>query len=179
MSFRPTISVRFGDEIAGISYCRNWEEHHLLIEAVAIAAAYRDCQSVAEYRIRRYGAVDFNYVLEPELIPNTQENLRELEDISEFPVVVDLKAKAIYCSYGSIPEKWLRRKPARAGEDRPNKPRLSPKGIWQTNFYRVMEHGVFLFEEMDLPCIRDMIVFDPEMQELVTEHTLRELKCAA
>ena len=42
-----------------------------------------------------------------------------------------------------------------------------------------MERGVFLFEEMDLPCIRDMIVFDPEMQELVTENTLQALKYAA
>ena len=103
MSFRPTIAVRFGSEIADIGYYRNWSEESLMIEAAAIAAAYDDCRSLEEYRDRAFGRQEISYVIDPEKIPNTQENLRWLESCSEMPVSVDLKSRCIYVGTDAIP----------------------------------------------------------------------------
>lgn len=167
MSFRPTIAVRFGKEMADIGYYRNWTEESVLIEAAAIAAAYGDCRSAAEYRERAFGCQDISYRLDPELIPNTQENLRWLESCSELPVNVDLKARCIYVSEGALTKKALKKK---------RQPRLSRKGISSTDFYEVLDKGCFRLDSMDLANIRDMILESRDLQCRVSEPTIRALR---
>ncbi|MBQ3389715.1 MAG: hypothetical protein IJG57_01400 [Firmicutes bacterium] len=96
MSFRPTISVYAQGRIADIGYYRNWSEKSLLYEAVAIAALYRDCRTVEEYRQKRFGTQHVSYIVEPETFENTEENLKWLEECSEWPILVDLTARCIY-----------------------------------------------------------------------------------
>ena len=96
MSFRPTISVYARGHIADIGYYRNWSEKSLLYEAVAIAALYRDCRTVEEYRQRKFGCQKISYIIEPEVFENTEENLKWMEECSELPIMVDLTAGCIY-----------------------------------------------------------------------------------
>ncbi len=96
MSDRYTISVVYNGRIADIGYYRNWGVRDLFYEAVAIAALYSDCRSLPEFRWRKFGRQEIRYVLEPEEIGNSDENLEWLQDCSEFPLVVDMSNHCIY-----------------------------------------------------------------------------------
>lgn len=102
MSFRPTISVYYNGEIADIGYYRNWREEALLAEAMGIALAFRDCGTLREFREKAFGGQTVYYSIDPELWENTPENLHELENCSELPMVVDMTAGCIYVSYGAL-----------------------------------------------------------------------------
>lgn len=93
MSFRATIMVRYGNKAADIGYYRNWDELHLLFEAVALAAAADCCPDWKSYRAMLREA-------DPERYP---EGCNEREDevisfvrrASEYPIVIDVKRKRI------------------------------------------------------------------------------------
>ena len=73
MSDRYTISAYLQGKIADIGYYRNWDEKDLLYEAVATAALYEDCRTVEEYRQKRFGRQNIQYIVDPELIENWPE----------------------------------------------------------------------------------------------------------
>jgi|GEM_PF-6446887 len=56
MSYRPTIAVYINGRIADLGYYKNWSDRSLFYEAAAIYALYHDCNSVQEYRSRKFGA---------------------------------------------------------------------------------------------------------------------------
>ena len=99
MSFRPTISVAAEGGIADIRFYRNWDMEDLFIESVALALIYSDLKTVEEVRERTFGRQDIRYILEPELIANTQENMMSLMECSEFPITVDLRFGGIYSGF--------------------------------------------------------------------------------
>jgi len=107
MAYRPTISVYIDGQIADLGYYRNWQDEDLFYEALAMAAVFHDCKTIRAYRDRRYGTQKMYYLLDPERIENTQENLKELEACSEHPIVVDLTEQAIYTGYGARSEEEL------------------------------------------------------------------------
>ncbi len=112
MSYRPTISVYLEGKIIDIGYYRNWKDKYLLYEAVAIAAFFGDCRTREEYLERRYGAGNVCYSVYPEVFDNSEESLKELEDCSEMPVLVDLTARCIDMAAGALPEERLRERPS-------------------------------------------------------------------
>lgn len=96
MSFRPTIAIYIGGEICDISYCRNWSYIRLMAEACASMAVFADYATKQEYMEARYGTQKIYYSLAPEMIENTIENLKELESVSELPLIVDIDSRCIY-----------------------------------------------------------------------------------
>ena len=111
MSFRPTIAVIVKNEIADIGYYRNWDCEDLFIETLGLAVIYQDCKTTEEVRERAFGKQKISYVVYPETFENTQENLRWLEECSEFPIAVDLTRRAIYEGYCGTSDKILAKKP--------------------------------------------------------------------
>mgnify|MGYP000032666663 FL=1 len=65
---------------------------------MTIAMLYGDCKSIEEYKDRKYGRQKVYISIEPEIWEDTEENLLELEQFSEFPIIVDVTAKCIYSS---------------------------------------------------------------------------------
>ena len=112
MSFRPTIAVYINGTIADIGYYRNWSTKCLLYEALAIAALYGDCRTAEAYRERRYHRQQLQYLVEPELFDNSEENLKFFESCSELPLVVDLTAQCIYCSAGALTVEEIQKLPS-------------------------------------------------------------------
>ncbi len=102
MSYRPTISIYVGGEIADIGYYRNWSDEDLFYEAAAYAALFHKCRTKEEYRQQMFRRQKVSYVIQPERFENTQENLHFLEAHSEFPILVDLTLQNIYVSYGAL-----------------------------------------------------------------------------
>lgn len=102
VSYRPTISIYFNRHIADIGYYRNWDNKDLFYEAIAITSLYGECESIEEYREKKYGCQKAYHVIKPEIIEGTDENLTELERYSEFPIIVDITAKCIYSNYGAL-----------------------------------------------------------------------------
>ena len=96
MSFRPTIAIYIGGEICDISYCRNWSYIRLLAEASASMAVFADYPTKQEYMEARYGTQKIYYSLSPVMVENTVENMKELEFVSELPLVVDIDSRCIY-----------------------------------------------------------------------------------
>ena len=101
MAYRPTISVYINGRIVDIGYYRNWDDNNLFFEAIATAALFGECKSAYEYNQKRYGRQEIYYDLSPEYWENTEENMKELESYSEFPILVDLTSKCIYNSTGA------------------------------------------------------------------------------
>lgn len=101
MSYRPTISVYINGHIADIVYYKNWDDIDLFFEAVAIAALFHECKSIAQYNDKKFSRQKVYYALEPETFENTEENLAFFESCSEWPILVDLTAKCIYVSEGA------------------------------------------------------------------------------
>lgn len=93
MSFRATISVRYAGKPAGIGYYRNWDDLHLLFEAVALAAAADCCPDVISYRemVRRADPGRSSEISDEE----EDEVIRDLEEVSEYPIVVDAVSRRI------------------------------------------------------------------------------------
>lgn len=93
MSFRATITVIYEDGAAGIGYYRNWDELHLLFEAVALAAAADKCADCRGYREMKRSA-DPERSLE---ITDEEEDevIQDLMEISEYPIIVDTASKRI------------------------------------------------------------------------------------
>ena len=112
MSFRPTITVYVNGQIADFGYYRNWEAEDLFFEALAIALLYRNCRSISSYRRRKFGGQKIYYFIEPKVFENTEENLKELESYSEWPILVDLTAKCIYVSYNALTTQELSELPS-------------------------------------------------------------------
>ena len=112
MSFRPTIAVYIGSQIADLGYYRNWEIPDLIFEAIAIAAIFHPCKSIEEYRDKKFGAQKIFYSLTPEKIENTQENLSEMEGWSEYQILIDLSAGYIYNHVGCLSPEELRELPS-------------------------------------------------------------------
>lgn len=109
MSFRPTISVYIDGQIADLGYYRNWDISSLFFEAIAIATIFHQCKSIEEYRDKKFGAQKIYYSLDPEKIENTQDNLTELEECSEYPILIDLSAGYIYNHVGCLSPEELDR----------------------------------------------------------------------
>lgn len=110
MSFRPTVSVYAEGRIADLKLYKNPRAETLLFAALAIGREYAGCGR-REYLLRRYGAERFDIFLCPERIPNTEEGLKSLEAASEFPLLVDLTSRSIYCSDRALSERELRALP--------------------------------------------------------------------
>ena len=93
MSFRATITVIYEDGAAGIGYYRNWDELHLLFEAVALAAVADSCTDCRAYRDMKRSA-DPERSLE---ITDEEEDevIHDLMEISEYPIIVDTASKRI------------------------------------------------------------------------------------
>ena len=112
MSYRPTISVYINGKIVDNGYYRNWRDKDLFYEAVTIAAFFGDCKTREEYYDKMYGTQKVIHVFEPEVFESTEENLKWFEEVSEFPVIVDLTEKYIYASYdGVLSGKVLKERP--------------------------------------------------------------------
>jgi len=119
MSFRPTIAVYVEGQIVDLGYYRNWKYIPLLARAAEIARQYADCTNAEAYRERRFGRQKVYYLLEPEIFENTQENLKFLENCSEFPLVVDLTARCIYVADHALTQAELAALPCLGGEELP------------------------------------------------------------
>ena len=65
---------------------------------MTIVMLYGDCKSIEEYKDRKYGRQKVYISIEPEIWEDTEENLLELEQFSEFPIIVVVTAKCIYSS---------------------------------------------------------------------------------
>ncbi len=113
MSYRPSISVYINGKIVDYGYYRNWKDKDLFYEAVTIAAFFGDCKSREEYNDRMYGTQKVIHVYAPESFEATEENLKWFEELSEFPVIVDITEKYIYASYnGVLSGKELQERPS-------------------------------------------------------------------
>lgn len=113
MSYRPSISVYIKGKIVDYGYYRNWKDKNLFYQAVTIAAFYGDCKSREEYYDRMYGTQNVIHVFAPETFEASEENLKWFEELSEFPVIVDLTEKYIYASYnGVLSGKELQERPS-------------------------------------------------------------------
>ncbi len=107
MGFRPTISIYINGHIADIGYYKYWECEDLFFEAFAIAALFNKCQSISEYNDKRFGRQKVYYSIDPVIYEKTEENLKVLENCSEWPVLVDLTAKCIYINEGALEKSEL------------------------------------------------------------------------
>lgn len=113
MSYRPTISVYINGKIVDNGYYRNWRDKDLFYEAITIAAFFSDCKSREEYYDKMYGTQKVIHVIEPETFEATEENLKWFEEVSEFPVIVDITEKCIYASYsGALSGEKLQKRPS-------------------------------------------------------------------
>ncbi|MBP0970236.1 MAG: hypothetical protein J5744_08835 [Oscillospiraceae bacterium] len=93
MSFRATIMVRYGNKAADIGYYRNWDELHLLFEAVALAAAADCCPDWKSYRTMLRAA-------DPERDQNVSDVMEDevvsfVRSASEYPIVIEVNRKRI------------------------------------------------------------------------------------
>lgn len=98
MSDRYTISVYIDRQIADIKFYTNWDDKSLFYESIAIAALHKDCRTVEEYRVRRYGNDKDKYDF-------SEEFLKELESCSEGQIVVDISEQCIYGSRRGVLDK--------------------------------------------------------------------------
>ena len=115
-------------KIVDIGYYRNWRDKDLFYQAIAIAAFYGDCKSKEEYNERMFGTKEIIHVLEPETIESAEENLKWLESLSEFPIIVDLSEKYIYASYDGILSEEALKDKSTVKDDRKN---ICSKKVWR------------------------------------------------
>ena len=94
MSFRATIAVYYGGKAADIRYYRNWDPLNLLFEAFATAYAAGECAGWKAYRfmIREALGQDTENYSDVE----EDETIRLYEEASEYPIIVDVRARRIY-----------------------------------------------------------------------------------
>lgn len=169
MAFRPTIAVVIGKEIADIGYYRNWDIEDLFIEALGLAVLYRDCKTVEEYRMKVFGTQKISYIVEPESFENTQENLRMLEDCSEFPVSVDLTRGAIYCGYCDASDEFLINKPDVTDIRWPSK-------IREDFYWDILDKYKICFNKVDMEAITELFMNDDEILNHLSVRTADKMK---
>lgn len=169
MSFRPTIAISANKEIAHIGYYRNWDMEDLLIEALGLAVVYGDCRTMEEVRDRAFGTQIIDYVIEPERIENTQENLRWLEDCSEFPICVDLTRRVIYVgSCDSGDEDVL---------DLPDIDDIMFTDSKTEDFYwDLLGHHKISLDRIDMDCVRELFMKDDELMEHLSVDTAGKMR---
>ena len=90
MSYRPTVSIYLKGELAEIYLLMNTEPDRLREFTLALALFLDGCQTVEEVRGKL------------KMPPSDDEFLRELENGSEDPFVVDLTARCIYVNYNCL-----------------------------------------------------------------------------
>ena len=169
MSFRPTVSVVIGGKIADIGYYRNWYSRDLFIEALALAVLYRDCRTIEEVRYRAFGTQKVDYIVEPEIFENTQEDLRWLEDCSEMPITVDLTRRAIYEGYSDISDQAVERKP-----DAGDIPQMTNAD--EDLYYRILSKYKINFDKIDLDAVEELFMRDDELTRHMSERTAKKIK---
>ncbi len=94
MSFRATVEVVYAEKRAWIGFYRNWDEMSLLFEAHAAALVAQRCADADVFRRFIQGLI-----YRGEEIPDdseTDETVRIYEEISEYPVTVDVLRGRIY-----------------------------------------------------------------------------------
>ena len=169
MAFRPTIAVVANKEIADIGYYRNWDTEDLFIEALGLAVIYGDLSTVSEVRERAFGKQKIGYIIEPEIIENTQENLRWLEDCSEFPIVVDLTRRAIYEGYCDSSDEFVDSKPDL--EDV-----LWPGTITEKFYWDVLSRHKISLNKADMDCVRELFMKDDELRGHLSQDTAAKMR---
>lgn len=167
MSFRPTIAVYIEGQIADIGYYRNWDVSYLFFEAIAIATIFHQCKSINEYREKKFGAQKQSYLLEPELIENTQEQLSELEWCSEYPLLIDLSAGYIYNHVGCLSVEELRKIPTVNVEK-------AFSGRY-TDYYSLLEHYKIPLHGIDYNKVKALLLHSSELQDRLSDSTLKLL----
>ncbi len=167
MAFRPTIAVVAEGGIADIGYYRNWDMEDLFIEAIALAVIYRGIKTVEEFRQKVFGTQKISYIVEPERIENTQENLEWLLDCSEFPLTVDLQKEGIYCGIQVSDEEY---------ESIPDFDVLDGLSRGEDHYWNLLENYKIPFEKLDLDYLRDMYLKDGELRSRLSTETKRLLE---
>ena len=169
MAFRPTIAIVADKKIADIGYYRNWDTEDLFIEALGLAVIYGDCMTIEEVRERAYGTQKMSYIVEPERIENTQENLRWMEDCSEFPLIVDLTRRAIYEGYCDSSDEYVSGKP-------------DIEDIWwpgtrdEEFYWDVLSKHKICFDKIDMDCVTDLFLKDDEILGHLSTVTAKKMR---
>ncbi|MBO5994041.1 MAG: hypothetical protein J6Q41_00835 [Firmicutes bacterium] len=162
MSFRPTIAVIAEGGIADIGYYRNWEVEDLFIEAVALAVTHRGIKTVEEFRQRVFGTQKMSYIIEPEIIENTQENLEWMLDCSEFPITVDLKNEGIYLGLVDSREEF---------DSIPDIDVLEGLSRDEEYYWDVLENYKIPFRKLDFDYLRDLFLKDDDLRSHLSIQT--------
>ena len=167
MAFRPTIAVLAEGGIADIGYYRNWDVEDLFIEAVALAVIHRGTKTVEEFRQKVFGRQDIGYIIEPEIVENTQENLEWLMDCSEFPINVDLEKEGIYCgisvsdeTYGLIPDADV----------------LQGYSRDEDFYWDLLQNYKIPFKSLDFDYLRDLFLKDGGLRSRLSVETKKRLE---
>ena len=96
MSDRWTISTYLNSNIADIGGYLNWREEDMFYEAVAIMAVFADCRTADDYwRLRR----ELSEEKSDKIYRFEKRFMHEMEQESEFPLLVDLTGRKIYSSF--------------------------------------------------------------------------------
>lgn len=168
MSFRPTITVYANGKIADIGYYRNWDETSLFYEAIAIAAVFNNCESVEEYRRKKFKAQTIKFLLDPEEIENTQENLKMLEECSEYPILIDLTARYIYKNVGCLLLEELDEIPSVDIEKEINGSKI--------NYEVILDKYKIPLDAVDCDKVKSILGGSPELQACLSRDTLHLLR---
>lgn len=169
MAFRPTITVVIDKKIADIGYYRNWPVEDLFIEALGIAVLYRDCRTVEEIRDRMFGTQDINYIIEPEEIENTQDNLRWLEDCSEMPVQVDLTRQAIYEGYSDSSSEFVYSK-------KDVSELIVPRTVTERFYWDVLTKCKICLDKVDMDNVTQLFMNDEELVRHLSKKTAEQMR---
>ena len=169
MAFRPTIAVVVDKEIADIGYYRNWATEDLFIEALGLAVIYEDCRTLEEVRERAFGKQKISYIIEPEIIENTQENLKWLEGCSEFPITVDLTRRAIYEGCSDSDDEFVNNKP-----DLENV--FWPRTITEDFYWDILSRHKIRLDKADMDCVRELFMKDEELRGHLSVETARRMR---
>ncbi len=164
MSFRPTIAVYIGGQIADLGCYRNWEVSDLFFEAIAIAAIFHQCKSVEEYRDKKFGSQKIYYSLDPEKIENTQENLSEMEGWSEYPILIYLSAGYIYNHVGCLSPEELKELPP-VDVEKTFASKL-------TTYEYILEHNKIPLSPIDYDKVRKVLLESVDLRNRLSSDTL-------
>ena len=167
MAFRPTIAVMAEGGIADIGYYRNWDMEDLFIEAVALAVIHRGTKTVEEFRQEVFGKQNISYIISPELVENTQENLEWLLDCSEFPLTVDLQNEGIYCGYQASQEEFARI---------PDFDVLDGYSRGEDFYWNLLSNYKIPFKKLDFDYLRDLFLKDGGLRSRLSIDTKKRLE---
>lgn len=168
MSFRPTIAVYIDGQIADLGYYRDWDASDLFFEAITIAAIFHHCKSIEEYRNMKYGSQQVHYILDPAEIENTQENLKEIESWSEYPILIDLSAGYIYHHVGCLIGAELEKIPLIDVE----------KAFFNVHpdYDYILEHHKIQLNSIDFDKVKKVLLASSELQDRLSRDTLSLLR---